>query len=324
MLAGGKKCCPWRGISVFYTDGGAPLIIALILVRKLHVIRERLAGQQEFQSNGDLIMRKPKTFGNRTLNRQLRFEGLEPRAMLTGTVTATNSGGLLLITGDDANNAIAVHQTASGGGAISVQVQGIATKISNLDTGTIGNSFTFDGVTDISIAMNGGCDMLTMSNTSIPNTLSIDMGDGNDLLTMTNVHEQLLGTSTGGLVVAHAATIRPAAKPHVDGDISISLGSGNDVAVLNNVTSAGDINIDADDGIDVVTLVGVSAGMVGSGNTLTVDMGAGRAKVLTVISTTADFADFTSGGSFGLLNFRHLRNHFSPGGETDSGFSIVV
>src|SRR5690349_13084822 len=92
--------------------------------------------------------------------RSLRFERLEDRALLTGTVTATNLGGVLTITGDGSSNTIAVHQTASSEGTISVQIQGFGTKINNLDTAATGNSFTFTGVTDISISMLGGNDAL--------------------------------------------------------------------------------------------------------------------------------------------------------------------
>ena len=147
------------------------------------------------------------------MNRLLRFEGLEARAMLTGTVTATAEGGILTITGDDAANAITVHQTANpGDGTIAVQIQGLGTKINNLDTSTTGYSATFTGVTDISIAMNGGNDVLTMFNTTIPNTLSIDMGDGNDVLTMTNVHEQLSGGVSTGVACSRLGEIGRGAR----------------------------------------------------------------------------------------------------------------
>ena len=268
-------------------------------------------------------MRNTRAIGNGRLNRKLRFEGLETCAMLTGTVTATNVGGVLTISGDDAANVIVVQGAAvnAGLGVLSVQIQGFGTKINNLDTGTTSNSATFTGVADIDVALNGGGDVMTMKNLNIPDTLSIDMGSGNDVLIMNNVHE-LLDTGPVTATIVHGNTLRPALKPHISGDASITLGSGIDVAVLHNVTSAGDINIDAGDGIDVVTLIGVSAGTSGSGNTLSVDMGTGRSNVLTVISSTADFANFTSEGSFGLLNFKHLGNHF--GSETNSGFTVVV
>src|SRR5262245_37835062 len=100
-------------------------------------------------------MRKLNFGSQGKMSRKLRFEGLEARAMLTGVVQATAEGGILTITGDNAANNITVRQTANpGDGTITVQVQGLATKINNLDTGATTNSATFTGVTDISIEMN--------------------------------------------------------------------------------------------------------------------------------------------------------------------------
>src|SRR5215831_4475178 len=126
----------------------------------------------------------------KNMSRKLRFESLETRAMLTGTVTATAEGGVLTLTGDNAGNVVIMRQTGtSTEGGINVLVQGAGTKINNLDTGTTGNAFTFTGVTDISVDMGSGNDVLTFLNTTIPGSLTIDMEDGNDVLTMTNIHE---------------------------------------------------------------------------------------------------------------------------------------
>jgi hypothetical protein len=272
---------------------------------------------------GEHTMRKQSLVLARKINRRLRFEGLEARAMLTGTVTATAEGGFLTITGDNAANSITVRQTTNpGDGTITIQIQGLGTKINNLDTGGTSNSATFTGVTDISVAMNGGNDLLAMNNMTVPNTLSVDMGDGNDILTMSNVHEQLSGGVTEGVV--HATAVKAAAKAHVDGDASITLGTGNDIAVLTNVTSAGDFMFDAGDGRDVVVLNKITAGTPGSANTLSVDMGTGGLDILTVSNSSADVATFSSEGSNSFLILKHLRNKFPAGGETDTGFRFVV
>src|SRR5262249_33638328 len=137
-------------------------------------------------------------------------------------------------------------------------------------------TFTVDGIQEIHVLLAGGNDSLTMYNTSIPVTLTIDMGAGKDTLRMTNVH-------TLGAKSTHSLDGAP---------ISISLGDGNDLAVLKKVTAAADLSIEAGMGQDKVKLRQVTVGSVGSGNALTVEMGAGNRDVLKVKSSAADDASF--------------------------------
>ena len=125
--------------------------------------------------------------------RTLRFEGLEDRAMLNGTVLASTSAGVLSLIGDSNANYLTVHQTGSGGGGAKIQVVGAATKIQNLDTGKIGASFTFTGIKGVDIELNCGNDSLVFYNTTLTCSASIDMGSGNDVLSMANVKARDFG-----------------------------------------------------------------------------------------------------------------------------------
>src|SRR5262249_25801346 len=120
--------------------------------------------------------------------RRLRFERLEHRAMLAGTVTAISFGPpgpypVLEITGDDASNYIVVHEVRTSYGVVFVQVQGIGTKIiggesfEDFNPRSTGTSFTLFAV-DINIDLRGGNDRLIIYNTTIPGTLTINMGSG--------------------------------------------------------------------------------------------------------------------------------------------------
>jgi hypothetical protein len=234
--------------------------------------------------------------------RKLRFEHLEGRAMMAGNVSAifdNTAGGPLELTGDNAANNIAITQV----GQNSFRVRGIGTKlvVDTPDGVKTVNSFTFQNVSDVTLTMNGGNDVVGFANARINGTLTVDMGSGNDVLTLTNVHE-LVATEPEGLA-------------------SISLGTGNDVAVIVNFTSNADIAIDAGDGRDTVVLTRVVAGSVDSGNSLAVEMGPGDRDTLTVTFSRADFAQYTdNGGTNGLLV--HLLNNI--GDETASGFRTVV
>jgi hypothetical protein len=234
--------------------------------------------------------------------RKLRFEHLEGRAMMAGNVSAifdNTAGGPLELTGDDAANNIAIKQV----GENSFRVTGIGTKlvVDTPDGIKTVNSFTFQNVSDVTLTMNGGNDVVGFANARINGTLTVDMGSGNDVLTLTNVHENV--------------------AVEAEGLASISLGTGNDVAVIINFTSNADIAIDAGDGRDTVVLTRVVAGSVNSGNALTVEMGPGDRDTLAVTFSRADVASFNdTGGTNGTLV--RLLNNF--GEESGDGFRTVI
>jgi len=155
------------------------------------------------------------------------FERLEARTVLNGTVIVTNAGSALTITGDANSNYYQVQQTGvNPNGGVNVRVTGFATKIDNLDTGKTGNSFTFTGVTSITVDETaGGNNHVTIVGTKLATTgdLHVDMGSGNDILAVVN-----------------ASAV----------DIITTLGGGNDVASFVNVrtTEGEDFTLDAGGG----------------------------------------------------------------------------
>jgi len=233
--------------------------------------------------------------------RRARFERLEDRTVLNGTVMVTNAGGVLTITGDAASNYYQVQQigtTPTGG--VKVRVIGFATQIQNLDTGKTGTSFTFDGVMGLTIdELAGGNNHVTVVNTNFATTgsLTIDMGAGNDILAVVNVKAL---------------------------DATITLGAGNDVASFVVVkTTAGDFTLDADGGRDTVVLNTVRAGTSTAPTNITVEMGPGSRDLLSVVLSSAATATFNdTGGTDGILAWKHGGNKFTT--EIDSGFEIVV
>jgi hypothetical protein len=224
--------------------------------------------------------------------RRLRFERLEDRAMLAGNVSTAfdnTVGGALVLTGDNSANHLVIHQVAPN----SFQVLGVGTNV-NVN-GQNFNSFTFKNVTDVTIDLMGGNDSLVMYNMTVNGTLTIDMGAGNDVLSVVNVRENV-ATESAGLA-------------------TITLGSGNDVATIVNFSSSADIAIDAGEGRDVVALNHVVAGTVGSGNTLSVEMGPGDFDSLAIAFCSADTGSFSdTGGSNGIIV--GVLNHFGNAGST--------
>ena len=253
------------------------------------------------------------------------FERLECRSLLTGTVTVTVNVApqpwpTLVIRGDGNANAIVIHETKSNGNTIAVKVEGINTKIVGreyFESFSFGLKTSVFSATDIDIKLGGGNDTLRIYDTNVPGTLNIDMGSGNDTLRMTNVqfspYKYYLGS--------------PGYNPP-----TISLGMGNDLAILRNVNSTQDVDINAGLGHDTVKLDTVSAGTFQSGNTLHVDMGPGKNDRLQVIESSADHGIFNDSDTGGILLNRGqhvfssgrvvpidaLPNHFTD--ETDSGF----
>ena len=126
------------------------------------------------------------------------FERLENRTVLNGTVFVTGALGALTMQGDARSNYLLIRQVGTTpGGGVNIRVQGLATKLDNVDTGTSGSAFTFTGITNIAIDLSqGGNDQLTLINTNIAGQrdIAIGFGGGNDVLTMFPIsRKQALG-----------------------------------------------------------------------------------------------------------------------------------
>jgi len=228
------------------------------------------------------------------------FERLEARTVLNGTVMVTNAGGALTITGDANSNYYQVQQIGvNPNGGVNVRVTGFATKIDNLDTGTTGTSFKFTGVTSLTVDESlGGSNHVTIAGLNLSDgDLTMTMGGGNDIVSVVNARSL---------------------------DATILLGGGNDVAsFVNYRTTETDFSLDAGGGRDVVVLNNVHAGTSTLPANLTVEMGPGNLDQLVVVLSSADTATFSdTGGTNGILVWKHAGNHFTA--ETDTGFHTVV
>jgi hypothetical protein len=219
--------------------------------------------------------------------RKLCIEQLEPRTVLNGTVTVSLSGSGLAINGDASANSIIVHQVGKNadGGAI-IQVQGAGTKIENQLTGKSGTSFNFGGttgITDISIFLAGGNDVLNFFNTSVTGDINVDMGDGNDVVSMTHVHTSSID-SNGDNGVTDA--------------LEVELGSGRNTAVLTHVSVNGDIEFGGGlpSGQTTAVFNGVSAGTY-----IDVNFGSSRSNSATIINCSAQGLDTFDDGPDGVL-----------------------
>jgi hypothetical protein len=223
------------------------------------------------------------------LGKKFGFERLEARTVLNGTVmvdSQTTSPGTLTIAGDSSANIIVIHQTGKNiDGDPIIQVLGAGTKLNNLDNGKTGTSFTFgsvsgDDITSINIAMAGGNDVVTFTNTTVDSTITVDMGDGNNVLTMVNVHT-------------------------TDDAINVSLGDGTNVASLVKVGASFGFSLDAGNGRNVIVLNAVSAG---AEQDFSVSLGSGKTNVVTVVNCSGGDADFFDDGVNGILT--GVGNHF--------------
>jgi hypothetical protein len=169
-------------------------------------------------------------------SRRLRFETLENRTLLAGNVTASVASGVLTITGDTGANNIQLAQTSAG----TWRLSGTGTQINGARAAQ-----SFSGVTDISMELAGGNDIVRCFGGTLSGDLSIS--------------NSALGNTTINLTGISAA------------NISLSTSDGADSISLNRVQASGSILVhtfatDADAG-DNVNLNTVSTGTFASINT---------------------------------------------------------
>ena len=233
--------------------------------------------------------------------RRLGFECLEDRRVLNGTVTVSNSGGMLTITGDARSNSMLIQQVGTTEGTAIIRVTGFATKIVSAGTGKTGTSLKFYHVSSIDIDESaGGNNHVTLMNTDLVlayGVISAKFGAGNDVYSMVNVKANLIITLLGG---------------------------GNDIGSFSRVrTTDDDFLLDAGAGRDVVTLDNVQCRGSSRFLEIYVQMGPGRQDALSVVAcAAANGAFMDSGGTDGVLVWKHGGNHL--GAEADAGFQIVV
>lgn len=211
---------------------------------------------------------------------RLRLDPLEARLTPAGTVTPTQSGGVLTLTGDDDANQIVLTQV---GTTMVVSPQG---------TTIINGGVTFPNVTSIKTVMKGGNDEVSISGLdpfTLTGAATFDLGDGNNVLTLDTTDTLSLASLT---VKAgdgtDAVTVNGNVSAKVTGNASLNLGAGGTALTFTNVEFQGPagLKVTATDGNDQMTLTGIQA-------TGPVAVSAGNGSL----------GVFVGGGNFGSLSF---------------------
>ncbi|WP_254510568.1 hypothetical protein [Anatilimnocola floriformis] len=176
-------------------------------------------------------------------SKRLVVERLEDRSLMAGNVTAAVSGGVLVITGDTADNGITVDYIASNN---TYQVTGTtptggtATTINSLDTSVPANAQIFSGVTKgVTVNAGAGNDNLvfgaaTSTTFKVVGNLEIDMGLGNDTVAIGRN-----GNAAGGATPVEN-------EMNISKALVVKLGGGGDTLDITNTTVGGNMVIHAD------------------------------------------------------------------------------
>ena len=171
------------------------------------------------------------------MKRKLFVESLENRSMLAGNVTASVSGADLIISGDNLSNTITVESFGPG----VVQVRGFE----NTSVNGVPNALrTFNVSGSINVRLNGGDDVIRVTNLVIQNNLFIDLGSGNN--------QALLGQSTAADNARFGGT--PSGALFIQDNQTVVGGTLADRVFESNLRVAGVGTLDLGDGDDNVTL----------------------------------------------------------------------
>lgn len=159
-----------------------------------------------------------------------------------GNVWASLSGGDLTIVGDGVANAISVESAGAG----VVQVRGFGTSVNGLNA-----IKTFNVPGSINVRMNGGDDLLRVTNLVIRDNLTIELGGGrNEVLlgqSTASDNKRFAGTASGPVYVQDNLKLAggPASDRvfqshfHVRGTGSLSLGDGKDTLQIVRPSGSG-------------------------------------------------------------------------------------
>ena len=186
--------------------------------------------------------------------RRFRFEGLEDRSMLS--VTAFLAGTKLEVLGTPANESVQVTQSG-----VNWKVQGLSgTKVNGSSAAQ-----SFNGVTDIVVALGAGKDLVQVVNGTLLGSL-VEVYEPGDTGAKTTA---LANLSVGSLQVVDfengANVISAANIKTTDGGADFSTGSGKDVISLANFNLAGNLQVTAGDGANVVAVANVQTNGGGTG-----------------------------------------------------------
>lgn len=173
------------------------------------------------------MFRKPKS--------RLMVEPLENRNLLAGNVSAFVSDGNLFINGDGAANTISVESN----GVNVIQVRGIGTNVNG--SATVKN---FNVTGSVNITMNGGADVVRVTNLVVSSDLNVRMGEG--------ANEIYTGRPSAGDNVKFGSL--PSGPLFVQGNTSILSGSGNDRLFQSDTHVQGTGTVRLDSGVDQIQM----------------------------------------------------------------------
>ena len=174
---------------------------------------------------------------------KLRFEPLESRQMLTGTVAVALSGGTVTLTGSGAGNGVNVTDNGTALSVTGLNYDGGATAVTGTTTPIANTSIT----KGIKINLNGGATYLQIGTTTalspLPGNLTVDLGKGNNVFYSFN--SSVAGNAC--IVTGYGNDLATLLGLKVGGTLAVDTGAGNDyvVASLNgtHVTTAIDAYI---------------------------------------------------------------------------------
>lgn len=234
----------------------------------------------------------------RPTSNRLCVEKLEDRSLMAGNVTANVQSGVLVITGDTADNALTLNwvQATNTYQVLSAQANSANTTINSVDS-TAAAPQAFTGVTKgIKIVMNAGNDTVTFGAAdatafSTPGYVQIEMGAGNDTVN--------IGRNT---TVANNVT-SPGNVVSIGASLSIQMAGGNDTVNITNTTVTRDMVIHADvnspvslaaDGSDTINFPTTFTPQGGTATTFPVLVGGKSTILLGGGVDTLTIANFTS------------------------------
>jgi hypothetical protein len=145
------------------------------------------------------------------------------------TVTLDPSTWLLSITGDAGNDVITITQVSAG----VLQVAGVGTTVNQSSS-----PVTFNFVTGIAISFLNGNDRVTMTNVSVPGTISIAAGTGCDFIALDTILANFISITATGTSKA-AITLKNTAS----GTASISAGDNANISLTS--VSSGSVKVRA-------------------------------------------------------------------------------
>jgi hypothetical protein len=208
-------------------------------------------------------------------------EALESRIAPAGLITATFSGGSLVIDGDAEANNLTITQIApdalslsSSSGNIQLDLPG------NSDPAPASTIVVKDFTGSLTIRLGGGNDVLNIADFYAPKKVTIDLGGGSNGLVLADIHAsgkmEILGGDGGNDIAIQSLRTSGPVNVRLGGGMdtvalgtlaaksaSFTLGAGDDSLLINGALVRGALTVDGGAGANGVTLGDGSAIDVG-------------------------------------------------------------